>query len=156
MFYSLSYAILFIGDKISSDRFKDKITHLLKAHDRLKFAQDVALNCVQKKVKPRYKISYELFKEEDGNYPLIDIYPYPTLIQLKYFLVGIHHCVTVFGKWVFDSDFPFAIPLTKDYLYYCCINDNETKLMNVDKVVLKATEFSINRIIKASFRIEDL
>ena len=51
--------------------------------------------------KPRCKISYKLFKEEYGYYPLLDISPFPTSIQLKYFLGGIHHCVTVVGKWIF-------------------------------------------------------
>ena len=61
---------------------------------------------------------------------MLDISPYPTLIQMKYFLGGIHHCVPVVGKWIFDGNFPFAIPLDKDHLKYFYINDNETKLMN--------------------------
>ena len=62
-------------------------------------------------------------KEEDGYDPLIDISPYPTLIQLI-FLGGIHHCVTVVGEWIFESNFPFALPLTKYSLDYFCVNDN--------------------------------
>ena len=50
----------------------------------------------------------------------------------------IRHCVTVVGKWIFDSDLPFALPLTKDKLDYCCINDNKTKGMNGYKGILKA------------------
>ena len=59
--------------------------------------------------------------------PLVDISQYPTLIQLKYFLGRIHHCVTVVGKFIFDSNFCFALLLTKDNLDYCCINMNEKK-----------------------------
>ena len=30
------------------------------------------------------------------------------------------HCVTVYDKWVFDSNFDFALPLTKESLDLCC------------------------------------
>ena len=98
---------------------------MLKANYRLKFAQDVALNLAREKVKPRSKISYKLLKEEYGYYPFIDTYPYPTLIHLKESLGRIHHCVTVVGKWIFDSNFTFSLPINKENLDYCCINENE-------------------------------
>ena len=72
---------------------------------------------------------------------LIAISPYPTLIWLKYFLKGIHHYVTVVGKWMFDSNFPFLLPLTKEDVDCCCINDNETKVMNGYTLLLKAIRF---------------
>ena len=58
----------------------------------------MAINHVREKVKSLCKILYTLFKEDIGYYPFIDISPFPTLIQLKDFLCGIHHFVTVFGK----------------------------------------------------------
>ena len=112
-FFSFLYSFFFIGNKFSADRFKDGITPSLKANDRLTFSQDVALNYVRDKGKPRCKLSYKLLKEEDGHDQLIEMSPYPTFIQLKYFLGGIHHCVTVVGECIFYSNFPFAIPLTK-------------------------------------------
>ena len=63
----------FIGDKIAADCFKDEITPSLKSNDRLKFSQDVLLNHVIDKVKPRYKTSYKLLKAEDGYDTLLDI-----------------------------------------------------------------------------------
>ena len=42
---SFSSSFFFIGDEIDADDFKDEITPLIKANDRLKFAQDLALNC---------------------------------------------------------------------------------------------------------------
>ena len=59
------------------------------------------------------------------------------MIQLKDFICGIHNCVTVVGKCIFDSSFPFALPLTKYNLEYCCINDNEKKVTNGYKEVFK-------------------
>ena len=130
VFCSLSSALFFIGDKIAADCFKDKITPLLKANDTLKFSQEVALNHERKKGNLQCKLSYKELKDEYGYDPLLETSPYQTLIQLEYFLRGIHHCVTVVGKWVFDSNSPFALTLTKDNLDYCCINDNETKGTN--------------------------
>ena len=52
MLFSLSYTLLFIGDKISADRFEDEITPSLKANYRLKFAQDVELNHAREEGKP--------------------------------------------------------------------------------------------------------
>ena len=85
---------------------------------------------------------YKLFKEEDGYEPLLEISPYSKLIQLKYFLGGISHCVTVVGKWIFDSNIPFELPLTKDNLDYCWINYNETKGKISNKGLLKAIRFT--------------
>ena len=113
-----------IVDKIAADSFKDEITPWLKANDRLKFSQDVALNNAREKGKPQREISYKVLKEEYGYDPLLDMSTYITLIQLKYYLGGINHCVTGFGKWIFDSNFLFALPLTKNNLDYCFINDN--------------------------------
>ena len=71
---------------------------------------------VREKLKPWYKLSYKLFKEEYGYYSLIEISPFTTLVMLKYFLGGIQHCITVVGKWVFDIDFTFALPITRENL----------------------------------------
>ena len=38
---------------------------------------------------------------------------FPTLIQLKDFLGGIEHCVTVVVKFIFESKIPFVSPLTR-------------------------------------------
>ena len=71
------------------------------------------------------KLLYKLLKEEYGYDALIDISPYPTLIQLKYFLGGIYNFVTVFGKWIFDSNFPSSLPLTKESMDYYFMNDTD-------------------------------
>ena len=33
------------------------------------------------------------------------------------------HCVTLFGKWIFDSNFTKALPLCKEALDLCCSSD---------------------------------
>ena len=86
---------------------------MLRANDRLTFSQDMALNHASEKVKPRCKLSYKLLKEKYVYDTLLDISAYTTLIQLKYHLDGIHHYITVVGKYIFDSSYIFALPLTK-------------------------------------------
>ena len=110
--------------------FKYEITPSLKENDRLKISQYTALNNAREKGKTRRKISYKVLKKEDECDPFLDIYPYPTLIQLEDYPGGIHYCATVVGKCIFESNLPFAIPLTKEIFYYCCINENETKEIN--------------------------
>ena len=63
------------------------------------------------------------------------------MIQLNYFLGGIHHCVLVVRKWIFDSNFAFEFPLTREKNDYYFINDNKTKVMNGYKGLLKAIMF---------------
>ena len=63
VFCSLSSTFFLIVDKIAADLFKDGITTYLKANDRLKFAQDMAINIVREKVKPRTKFYYKTLKE---------------------------------------------------------------------------------------------
>ena len=101
----------------------------------------MAINCVIDKGKTQCKLSYKLFEEEYGYDPFLDIYTYPTLIHLKDFLGGIHHCVAVIVKWVFCSNFNFSFPLTQENLDYCCINDDFKKLMNSYKGVFKDIGF---------------
>ena len=58
----------------------------------------MAINCAKDNGKWQCKIFYKLFKEEDEYDTSIEIYLSPTLSQLKEFLCGIHHCVTVVVK----------------------------------------------------------
>ena len=114
---------------------------MLKENDRLKFSQDVALDHVIGKGKIWWKLSYKLLKEYYVYDPFFYISTYPTLIQLKHFLGGIHHCVTFVGKWIFDINFPFTLTLTEENLDYCWINDNEKKGMNGYKRLFKSIGF---------------
>ena len=94
-------------------------------------------------------------KEEDGYDYLLDISQYPALIQLKYSLDRIHHCVTAVGKWIIDSNFPFALPLKKENLDYYCIYDSEAKVLNGYKRLLKTIGPLKKILIKVSSRSEN-
>ena len=142
MFCSLSSVFYFVGDKNVADRFKYEITPSIKSNERLKFDHNISMNYVKEKGKPPYKILYKVFKEEYIYNKLTEISPFTTLIQLKDFLYGIHHCVNVVYKEMFYSNLPFTLHLTHEKLDYCCINGNQTKGMNRHQGVFKCIRFS--------------
>ena len=106
--YSLLSAFFFIGDKITCGHFKDAIIPSLEPNDRLNFSQEVAMNHVREKVKPQCKLSYKVFKGGKVYDPLLNISKFSKLSQLKDFLGGIQHGVTVVGKWVLIVIFFFC------------------------------------------------
>ena len=95
--------------------------------------QYVEMNHVREKRKPQCKLWYKLFKEEYGYDPSLNIYPFPTSIQLKDFLGRIQQCVTVVGIWISDINFNFVLPLLCDNMDYCSINDSKKKELMVTK-----------------------
>ena len=48
------------------------------------------------------------------------------------------NCITVFGKWIFDSNLKVALPLTQDSLNdICCGNDtDENKFIGILHVII--------------------
>ena len=47
------------------------------------------------------------------------------------------HCITVWGKWIFDSNFKNALPLTVESLDLCCSSDesNDTFVQVVQAII---------------------
>ena len=76
------------------------------------------MNHVREKGKPRCKLLYQIFEEQDGYDPLLDIFSFSALIQLTYSLGGIQHCVTVVDKWIFNGNINFALHINFDNLDY--------------------------------------
>ena len=62
-------------------------------------------------LKPEYKLTYKKFNKTYKYYPLLQIYSFPTLIQLIDLTHGIQHYVAVVSKYIFDKNIPFAFPL---------------------------------------------
>ena len=74
--------------------------------------------------RPNYRI-----KEWHASMPydiLRNQYTYPTMCLLLDTWQRTDHCIAVCGKWIFDSNFEVALPLTQDCLdYTCCGNDTD-------------------------------
>ena len=58
-------------------------------------------------------------------------YSYTTLIQLKYSIGEIHHCVTVVRKSIFNSKPPFELPITTEsWTNFALMISKQKKLMD--------------------------
>ena len=60
-----------------------------------------------------------------------------------------NHCITVCGKWIFDSNSEVAFPLTQDCLNYTCRGNetDEIKIFGVlDAIILVPPEVFQRRL----------
>ena len=53
---------------------------------------------------------------------------YPTVCLLLEMAHRTDHCITVCGKWIFDSNLEFALPLTKALLNYICSGNDTAEI----------------------------
>ena len=78
--------------------------------------------------KNELKINYHI-QEWNTNTTTYDILQnhsnYPTVCLLLDTANRIDHCINVCGKWIFESNLEFALPLTKALLNYIC-SGNDT------------------------------
>ena len=60
------------------------------------------------------------------------------------------HCITVCGKWIFDSNLEFALPLTKASLnYICSCNDtDEITFVGVLNAIRLVPPVVVQKILK--------
>ena len=59
------------------------------------------------------------------------------------------HCITVIGKWIFDSNLKVALPITQDYLNYICRGNNtdENKFIGVLHAIRSVPPEVVQRIL---------
>ena len=75
---------------------------------------------------------------------MLEIYPFPSLIQRVDFIGVIQHCDKVVGKCIFDNNVLFVISLTRNELYNCSMNYDETKWM----IIGPAQDVTYARILR--------
>ena len=68
---SFSSEIFFVVDKVAVDCFKDDIILSHKEKYKIKLYQDVTLNHMREKGKPRCKLSYKVFEKQYVHDPFI-------------------------------------------------------------------------------------
>ena len=76
-------------------------------------------------------------------------YTYPAVCLLPEICHQIYHCIKVCGKWIFDSNFEVAFPLTQDCLNYTCRGNNtdEIKFVGVLHVIRAVLPEVFQRIL---------
>ena len=61
-----------------------------------------------------------------------------------------NNCITVCGKWIFDSDLESALPLTKASLNYICSGNDtdEITLLGVFNVIRAVPTVVVQKVLK--------
>ena len=59
------------------------------------------------------------------------------------------HYIKILGKWIFDSNFEVAFPITQDFLNYTCRSNDtgEVKLIDVYHAIREVPPEDIQRIL---------
>ena len=60
------------------------------------------------------------------------------LIKFTGILGGVQHCITIFGKCIFDRNAPFVLPLNQEYIDdFCTDKDKPNQALPPAQVTLK-------------------
>ena len=113
------------------------------------FCRDILIG--RQRGKSVNKLNYQI--EERHTSTLYDIFwnqsTYPTVCFLLVTWHHNNHCITVFGKWIFDSKLKVMLPLTQDYLKYICRGNDtdENKFFGVLHVIRAVPPKVVQRIL---------
>ena len=112
---SLASALYYVGDELASEyiiRRKQLCLAFIHGKGRMQFCRDTFMEQYKKK---EQKIHYQI-QEWNTSTTTYDIlqnhYNDPTVFLLLDTSHRTDHCITVCGKWIFDSNLEFALPLT--------------------------------------------
>ena len=115
-----------IGDTFAAESLLRLMSKSMDALDGpIQFAQKVMTDCNQRKGEPRLKYSIETWDTDDSFLPLEHLSPYPTMLHIVTSAGTSSHCITVCGKWIFDSNFGNALLLSIDSLDFICANTTD-------------------------------
>ena len=118
-----------MGDELASEytiRRKQLALALIHGKGRMKLCRDTLTG--QYREKSEQKIHYQIqeWNTPTTTYDILQNHSnYPTVCLLLDTAHRKDHCITVCGKWIFDSNLKFTLPLTKAWLNYIC-SGNDT------------------------------
>ena len=136
-FSSLASAFHALGDERAELAIANRIkTSLHVVPDlyktRLSYAKDVLSSSrrVRERGEPRLRYSIVEYTEKNKFNPVAEVYNGVTLLQLEDLKGSRNHCVTVAGRWVFDSNLERALPLSYESLHFVCseVDDSSSQL----------------------------
>ena len=119
-----------MGDDLASKyiiRRKQKSLSFIHSKGRMQFFRDTLMG--QQREKNELKINYHIQEwntftttyvifQNHSTYPTVWLL-LDTAHQTDYFII-------IWGKWIFDSNLEFTLPLTSAWLnYICCVNDTD-------------------------------
>ena len=120
-----------MSDELASEyiiRRKQKSLSFIHNKVRMQFCRDILM--VHNREKNEIRIHYHI--KEWHTFMTYDIFHnqsnYPTVYLLLDTVRRADHCITVCGKWMFDSNFKLALPLTRVWLNYICSGNDTDKI----------------------------
>ena len=75
---------------------------------------------------PRLGLTVQEFKHVGQVNVLEYSYNGATIVQLEDILGNTSHCITIAGKWIFDSNFERGLAVSIESLHMCCTNPGDT------------------------------
>jgi len=123
---SLASAMYYIGDTYGSEyiiRRKQSCLSIMGT-GRINFCHNLLIGHYREKKEKRISYSVEEWKESMTFDIFQNVSPYPTVCAIIDSSQGIGHCITVCDKWIFDSNFEWAFPLTQECLNYICKSED--------------------------------
>ena len=142
-FSSLASALHAIGDHVAAELFFSRLSDSLqvlpsslvinnrKYKSRIDYAHDVITNHIKILHSPKCNYQCKVYKPGKEFDILKNRSEFPTLVQLVDLHGNMQHCVTLAGKWIFDSNFPQALLLTEKILMLVALI--QKKMMTVMK-----------------------
>jgi hypothetical protein len=127
---SLASALYYMGHVYASEYIiRRKQLSLEAVKDkrwgRMRFCHDVMMGCYREKNEMRLNYKVEEWKNGMEFDIFRNVSQYPTVCALIDSSHGTGHCITVCNKWIFDSNFEWAFPLTQECLNYICKSDDD-------------------------------
>jgi hypothetical protein len=120
-FNSLASGLMHMNDKKASDFI---LQHIESSEDLAE-----AIVCAMMLLTGRnFRYSAKIYKSGMGALKFFDdISCSPTVVRLKSSDGSAGHCITIVGLWVFDSKKVEAVPLSYEFLDWCCSTDTGKK-----------------------------
>ena len=92
----------------------------------MQFLRNTIMGINREKAEPKIQYQIQEWEKNTTTYDILQNHcNYPTVCLLLDTAHRTNHCINVCGKWIFDSNLQFALPLTKAWSNYIC-SGNDT------------------------------
>ena len=149
---SFAAAVHYMGDKKAAEyinRRKEQSLVAFSNGGRMQFCNDVILNHYKQKNEKKLRYTVQNWNESKPFDIFKDISTWPTVCLLLDSAGRAEHCVTVCNKWIFDSNFDYAFPLSEQCLHYICGGDDEKdiKFVSVCQAIRAIPPIAVQQIV---------
>ena len=147
-FAGLASALAALGDELAETAVSSRIQDSLNLtqtqyNNRMDFATDVMLSHDRVRMfeEPRLRYTATFYVRDDQYDVVKEISKHITLLQLEDVKGSISHSCTVVGKWIFDSNFAYALPLSTKSLDLICSTDEDHEDSEMFMCIYRAVKF---------------